>query len=79
MPWETQKVHQLVGLSANGLIGDEFAESARGGTPGTYQAFEMLHEYLQANIIRKDGLSSTASLTCAIHSSRHVCRRRIQF
>ena len=33
----------------------------------THQTFKMLHEDLQADVIRKDGLSGTAGLTRAIH------------
>ena len=65
----TQKVYRLVRLSTNGLIGDGVGGVSWKWHQGTYQTFEMFHEYLQANIIRKDRLPSTASLTRAIHSS----------
>jgi hypothetical protein len=35
----------------------------------TYQALEMLHEYLQTHIIREDGLPRPASLISTIHPS----------
>ena len=43
----------------------------------THQSLEMLHEYLQTDIVREDGLS--ASCRCiAVHASRHVCCRGIE-
>lgn len=40
---------------------------------GTYQAFEMLHEHLQADIVGEDSLSG-AALGRAIHARGHVRR-----
>lgn len=42
----------------------------------TYQALQMLHEYLQADIIRKDGLPSRT--TRAVHGTRHMGSGRVQ-
>ena len=43
-----------------------------------YQTLQMLHEDLQTNIIRKDGLSRTSAGGRAIHRRRHMCRRGVE-
>ena len=38
----------------------------------------MLHEYLQTDIVREDGLTRTRSWGAAIHSTRHVRRTGVE-
>lgn len=38
----------------------------------------MLHEDLQTDIVRKDGLTSASAWGRAIHAGRHMCRRRVE-
>ena len=37
-----------------------------------YQALQVLHEDLQANVVREDGLTIAAARGLAIHARRHV-------
>jgi hypothetical protein len=43
------------------------------------QTLQMFHEYLQADIIRKDGLPRPSTRCGAIHRRRHVRCRRVEF
>jgi len=39
----------------------------------------MLHEHLQADVVREDSLPIIGSRTGTVHARGHVCRRRVQF
>ena len=38
----------------------------------------MLHEDLQADVVREDSLAGAAARGCAVHACRHVRRRRVE-
>jgi hypothetical protein len=66
-------IHSLTSRSTNSLI---ISIHPFSGKRKTYQSLQMLHKHLQANIIRKDSLSSRS---LSIPTTRHVRCRRIQF
>ena len=44
----------------------------------THQTLQMLHEHLQANVVREDRLAIASAGRRPVHARRHVCRRGIQ-
>ena len=38
----------------------------------------MLHEDLQADVVREDRLARTRARGSAVHACRHMCRRRVE-
>lgn len=44
----------------------------------TYQAFQVFHKDLQADIVRKDGLTCACAWSRTVHACWHVCRWRVE-